>query len=73
MADAFKPRKFIFLHACANCDYGKMVTGVGGSPLAYICTVSGNTNRLFGSHICDIEAPEDENQVNWFEDMKEDK
>lgn len=68
--EAFKPRKVVFMHICANCEYGRKVTGSGGSALGYICSLKKNTQRLFGTHECDELAPEDKDQVNCFEDLK---
>ena len=70
---AFKPRRTIFLHACMNCEYGKKVTGSGGSALGYICILKEGTQRLFGTHECDVEAENDKDQVNWFDEFKEKK
>lgn len=69
---AFKPKKTIFMHCCMNCEYGKKVTGIGGSALGYICSLKKGTPRLFGTHECDVEV-EDKDQVNWFEDFKEEE
>lgn len=67
---AFKPKKSLFLHCCANCDNGKRVLSIGGSPLGYICTKREGTERLFGSHICDIEVDGTGEQISWFDEIE---
>lgn len=71
--EAFKARKSIFMHSCMNCEHGRKVTGSGGSSLGYICLLKEGTQRLFGTHECDEIAPDDKDQVNCFDQIKEDK
>lgn len=71
---AFKPKKSIFMRSCMNCEYGKKVAGAGGSALGYICVLKDGTQRLFGTHECDVDVDgTDKNQINWFEDFKEEE
>ena len=70
--EAFEPKKTIFMHCCMNCEHSRKVAGGGGSSLGYICLLKDGTQRLFGTHECDVEAV-DKNQLNCFDKMKEDK
>lgn len=66
---AFKPRPFIFTHACANCKFAQKLNDVHGSALVYICTKNKeSTRRLPGMHICDVEEDGNGEQLSWFDD-----
>lgn len=71
MNDAFKPRPSIFLHRCANCVYAKK-TDARGTALTYKCMMEERPYMLSGAHICDVDLDKTGEQINWFEDMKED-
>ena len=60
------------MHICQNCEYGKKVSGGNNSALGYICILKEGTQRLFGTHECDMEYA-DKDQVNCFDQMKEEK
>lgn len=72
---AFKPRKFIFVHCCANCEYGKKLMEDHGSSLNYICMkdTSGQIRRLPGAHNCDVDTEDNSQQISIFDQLpKED-
>lgn len=72
MNDAFKPRPSIFLHRCANCIYAKKRDGLYGTSYVYECMMEERPDLLTGAHICDVDLDKTGEQINWFEDMKED-
>lgn len=69
--EAFKPRRFIFMHCCANCEFGKKLD-IRGTALDYICMKDTDKVRhLPGSHKCDLEIDGTGNQISWFDELKE--
>ena len=72
MRDAFEPKKFIFLHCCANCAHAKKMS-IHGSAKIYACGMEERSELLPGSHICDVDIEGNGKQINWFDDFKEEK
>ena len=72
MGDAFKPKKFIFLHCCANCEHA-IKMNISGSARIFTCGMEDHPELLPGAHICDVDLEKTGEQVNWFDDLKEDK
>ena len=70
--EAFKPKKSIFVHCCANCEFGKKLN-IMGTALDYICGKDlDNPRHLTGRHKCDVKVENTDNQISWFDEMKED-
>lgn len=72
MVDAFKPKKFIFLHCCANCEHATRMN-IPGSAKIYACGVEERETLLPGAHICDVDIDKVGEQINWFDSIKEAK
>lgn len=73
MAEAFEPKKYLFMHVCRNCEYGKEVTESGGSALRYICILKDGAQRLTATHKCDEQRPDDKDQINCFDEIRSEK
>ena len=70
--DAFKPKRFIFLHCCANCEYATKMN-IPGAAKIYACGMETRDTLLPGAHICDVDLEKTGKQINWFDDFKEGK
>lgn len=73
--EAFKPKKSLFIHCCANCEFGTKLR-LNGTALDYICTKDMSTDRvrhLPGAHKCDVEVDGTGDQISWFDMLKEEE
>ena len=71
--EAFKPKRSIFVHCCANCEYGKKLL-IKGTALDYVCMKETDKMRhLPGSHKCDVEEDGAGKQISWFDELKEEE
>lgn len=72
MIDAFKPKRFIFLHCCANCEYATK-TNAAATARQYICSLEPRDTLLAGCHICDVSLDKTGEQISWFDEIKEEE
>lgn len=70
MIQAFKPKRFIFLHCCANCEYAKKVIAFGTAK-NYICTKEDHGENLSGTHFCDVDINKVGEQMSWLDDLED--
>ncbi len=72
MIQAFKPKKSLFIHRCANCEFA-VKKDIRGTAMNYICTQEEDGRPLAGAHICDVDITKSGEQLNWFKELKEDQ